>query len=451
MRLRHLGSTVAALTLSAACGDGAKSASSKAGPKVAVGPTNVAGGETSEFSGGDYAYCPEKGASFTPLELESSEIAPYVALAEGHHEASLLWQPGFVTDAIGGYEEHTSVALDVTVLSGRDVVFGEANLGYEGSGCRGTRQRQLELAIDLSTGDGALSGAFRHWVTPASDATVPGGRLLATTAKADNFDYPLRDFESTLDLDVPPVVELRRDLRVTLGFDAEAARGSFQIEITTREPASFNTEGHISPLAAVFPDDGCAPARPVSLDERIDGLVDTPRAAYRRLRTGIESGPIRAGWCDESDPSQVDFDWTEVTLRGGEPTHAYLMAQDVLIYAPFSIETADGRVRHTRTIASYLHEYGGQTGGSLPLMPVQDFERATGLRGFDLTGVEYAGVYVSLNANRAGSELQGQLFATKWEATEEHVLAPSLEWCSGPGCDRFWCQRAVDSPELACP
>jgi hypothetical protein len=449
MKLRHFGSMVAALALFVACGNGAKEAHSEAEPGLGV--TTVAGGETSELSGGNIAYCPEAGASFTPLALESAEIARHVSLAEGHHEASLLWQSAFVTDVVGGYAEHTRVSLDVTVLSARDVLFGEANLGYEGSGCRGTRQRQIELAINLSTKDGALGGSFRHWVTPANALDLPGSPLLASTSKADNFGYPLRDFESTLELDAQSVVELGRELRVQLGFDAEAVRGSLQLSITTREPASESGRGLFVPLAAVFPDDGCAPALPVSLDAAVAELGATPRDAYQRLRAGMESGPIRAGWWDESDPSQFDVEWTEVTLRGGEPTYACLSAQGVLVYAPLSIESADGRVSHTRTIASTLRADGAESGGSLPLMRGQDFERATGVHGFDFAGIEYASVYVSLLANRAGSELQGWLMATQWEATEEHALGRALEWCSGLGCDAFWCQRGIALPELACP
>src|SRR5687767_3650597 len=169
--------------LLAACGGNSQN-------RLSPTAADVAGGETSEFSGGNIAYCPDEGATFTALDVESPELAPWVALVAGQHEAPLGWTAAFASDAIGGYEPRTRISLDVRVLGARDVVFGENSLGYEGSDCNGTRAREIQLAVALRTADGALSGQFEHWVTPRVDENMPGGRYLSSTPKAGNGFYP---------------------------------------------------------------------------------------------------------------------------------------------------------------------------------------------------------------------------------------------------------------------
>jgi hypothetical protein len=422
---------VSGIVLLVACGDGDRA--SRSGPSAA---TDVAGGETSEFSGGSLAYCPEAGATVTALDLESDELRPWLALADGHHEATLGWTAAFVSDALGGYQPHTSVSLDVTVLGARDVVFGANDFGYEGSGCEGQRQRQFLLGIALRTSDGALSGQFEHWVSPALDEKVPGGRYLSSTLKADNWNYPLAGFESALELDVQPEGELGRELRFQLSFDAESARGSVAPYITSREPSSETGRGSWSPLAGVFPDNGCAPGWPVGLDAVDPALQETPNDAYARVRAALERAPVPAVWQRNVPPGDIETRWTEVSLRAGEPTHACRDFQGVLVHAPLAVDTADGLVHYRTTLVTRLGPgYAEGQNVYAPLLPVADFEAATGVSGVEFGSVEYAGVGVGVYSGAAADQLLGTLGLSKWEGFETRSLEQSLEWCAGPGCE----------------
>jgi hypothetical protein len=445
----------AAVLLVGACGDGTgtrgRAASER--PSTSASPAvEVAGGQTSEFSGGDIAYCLEVGASFIPLDLESLELASWVALASGHHEATLVWQPGFVTDAIGGFEAHTSLSLDVTVLSARDVVFGPGQ-GYEDSGCQGQRQRQIELAIELSTADGALSGSLRHFVSPITDASAPGRRVLSSTIKADNSLYPLGDFASTLELDVRPEGELSRELGFGIGFDAASARGTLAVSVTSREPTSEVGRGVWRPLSATFPDDGCGPNLPVALDAESDVLSESPLAAYGRIRDVLERAAIPAMWhnLDSALPGEGSVERTEVTLRAGDPTHACRAGQSVEVHAPLSVESADGRVRHTRSMAWALSETGVTLGGSVPWQPARDFEVGTGVQGVELGAAEFGGVFLHHYTDFMGDEIHGGLTPTKWEGFEERGTGYGLEWCAGAICADYMCRIQGRSSQLGCP
>jgi hypothetical protein len=434
MTTERVAMVVSGIALLVACGDGDRASRSQSSLAA-----DVAGGETSEFSGGNIAYCPEAGATLTELDVESDELAPWVALAAGHHEARLRWTAAFVSDAIGGYEPQTSVALDVTVLGARDVVFGGNDLGYEGSGCAGQRERQFLLGVALRTSDGALSGQFEHWVSPAVDEKVPGGRYLSSTSKADNWDYPLAGFESALELDVQPEGELGRELRFQLSFDAESARGRIAAYITSREPSSETGRSFWSPLGGVFPDNGCESGWPAALDAEDPALGEAPIDAYAGFRAALERAPVPAVWQRNVRvvPSDdIETHSTEVSLRAGEPTLACRDAQGVVVHAPFSLDTADGQIHYRANLVTRLtregiesqHEYA-------PLVPVADFEAVTGVSGVEFGAVEYAGVGVGIQSDAAGDEIRGTLGVSKWEGFETRSLEQSLEWCAGQGCE----------------
>lgn len=421
-----------------ACGEGTK----ERGSTSTQG--DVAGGETSEFSGGNIAFCPEEGATYIPLDLAAPGIASWLPLAEGQHELPLRWSPQFAASAaVSGYEEHTNVVLDVHVVSARDVVFGEANLGYEGSGCKGSRQRRFELAVDLRTADGALAGSFTHWVSPVTNPELPGGRYLASTSKAGNGSYPLASFSSALalDVDLGEATEQARDLQVFLTLYVAGLRGALGVQLTTWGP---NAWGYVSPIAARFPDDGCELALPVPLDERAGLLVDTPRGAYRRVRAQLERSPVPALWRETLEPPRAGRS-TEVTLSAGEPTHACRDFQGIYVEAPLTVQSADGLVNHTQTMATRVYVAGGGAGGvgsassgNVPLVPSADFARITGLADFDLGDSAYGGVALRSAAAPDGSR-EGTLSATDWLDGEERPIEPTLAWCDGPECARFWC------------
>ncbi|MET0414374.1 MAG: hypothetical protein ABW217_23890 [Polyangiaceae bacterium] len=214
-----------------ACGQGTKQPSSA---PTGLEQSDVAGGETSEFSGGDISYCPEAGATFVPLGLESEELEPWVAMVQGEYDTTLEWQPGLVGDAGSDAVTRTRLQLDIDVVSAQDVVFG-ATPGYEAERCEGTRELRLLLAVALRTADGALSGSFQHWVSPAKNA-----QLLTTTAMRGNAIYSSADFASAAGLVLEPGSELR--------FSLELAAGSLR-GVLTFEPA-----GSSCSVRGAFPD-----------------------------------------------------------------------------------------------------------------------------------------------------------------------------------------------------
>src|SRR5262245_29571265 len=64
----------------------------------ARGDTEIAGGETSEFSG-DIGSCALI-VSNEPLDLTRADWAPWVALVEGRHELTLGWRRLFEVDTV---------------------------------------------------------------------------------------------------------------------------------------------------------------------------------------------------------------------------------------------------------------------------------------------------------------------------------------------------------------
>jgi hypothetical protein len=76
-------------------------------------------------------------------------VAEWVALANGHHEIPLYWHRDFPDEPVSGYDEHTVLVLDVTVLEGSAVRFSP-------DGCAAGHE-ELHARIELSTADGALS------------------------------------------------------------------------------------------------------------------------------------------------------------------------------------------------------------------------------------------------------------------------------------------------------
>lgn len=239
----------------AACGDGAEERRTLQ-PAVAddsaaeTEPTMMAGGETSEFSGGNLLYCPDAGATILPLDLTSEALAAWIALIPGAHDTTLEWQPGIVADAGSEPVASTRLQLDIDLLRAQDVVFDGANLGYEGEGCNGKRERQILLAISLHTDDGALSGYFEHWVSPVEDALAEP--RLVTTSKRDNGRYPLAGFTSPGGLALAAGAELRFGLELT----ADRLRGVLMFALA-------RARGEPQGVKGAFPNYDCLPRIPI--------------------------------------------------------------------------------------------------------------------------------------------------------------------------------------------
>jgi len=159
-------------------------------PSFEPSAADYAGGETSEFSGGNVplGYCPIE-ESRTALDLERDDVASWLALATGHHTIDLRWRKVFPDPAIRGFEESTTLSLDVTPISAEDVVCRTGGAGgYEAEGVDGRVLRRFELGIELSTADGAVQAAFPARFFPLRDvvALVRRPRLRAPVVHRGN-------------------------------------------------------------------------------------------------------------------------------------------------------------------------------------------------------------------------------------------------------------------------
>lgn len=425
--------------LVAACGGGERD-----GAEAAEGRGDVAGGETSEFSGGDIEGCPEI-VSNTALNLEDVEIASWAALAEGHHELALAWQRDFLIDTLSGFEEQTELTLDVTLLGGRELVYGTGGYdSYEYEGCDGTRARQLELDVALETADGALTANFPHWVELHSDPGAPGGRRLSSAqVREGNGTYGAPSFTSGIEFGLDPGLGGSPMLSVMLVFDAESARGSVVPYVVLPPQGERGGDSATwSPLSGSFPDDGCGAwyRRAVPLDEVNAELGTTPLAAYESsdLR---QTATFVAGWEEAGNPigTPAIQSWTEVTVTPGAPTRACQESDRVSIHTSLSIETADGRVSLTQPATLSLGRNSGTIGGSLsPWIPTSAFQGATGMD-VDLGDSEYGAVEINY-WDDAGGDVEGNLSVLSWRNFDyDRSAHPQLRWCAGSKCDAMWC------------
>src|SRR5688572_19734699 len=140
-------------------------------PRIEPAAADYAGGETSEFSGGEYplGYCPIE-QSRTALDLGREDVASWLALATGQHTIDLRWKKTFPDPAIRGFEETTTLTLDVTPIAVEDVLCRTGGAGgYEAEGLDGTIQRRFDLGIQLASADGAIQAAFPARFFPLRD------------------------------------------------------------------------------------------------------------------------------------------------------------------------------------------------------------------------------------------------------------------------------------------
>lgn len=432
-----------------ACGGSGESARPSGGGEAGGGdredsapadlePGPVAGGETSEFSGGDIAYCPEVRSS-EPLPLDDAELAPWVAVAAGHHEQTLGWQREFLSDAVRGFEEHTTVSIDVTVLGARERVYGDGGFGgYEFEACRDRRSRQLDLEIRLETADGAVAASFREWYEPR--ITDVGPTLERIWLDPDVVIGDI-DFSGSLELGLDGALQGTPRLSVAVSFGAESVFGSLLPLISPpEEDAALGSSWR--PIRAEFPDDGCAGHdAPIALDDSIESLSDTPRLAFERAAAAYAAeSPIPAGWeapfyrqvpvdVDVPPPTQVD-----VSL--GEPTHACRSSDIAIVYAPLTVVSADGRVNVTRSVGVALYgDAGAGSSTDSPWVPAAVFEQHFGLSGVALDDGAVGRIALSTNLNLEGDGVEGYLTAWQWNAfNEDLAAAPRFRWCRGTIC-----------------
>jgi hypothetical protein len=425
-------------------------------PSVESGAADYAGGETSEFSGGDVplGYCPIE-ESRTVLDLERDDVASWLALATGHHTIDLRWRKAFPDAAIRGFEENTTLSLDVTPISAEDVVCRTGGAGgYEAEGVDGRVLRRFELGIELSTADGAIRAAF-----PARffrNVNYAGDRIL----EGGIGQLPFADVAGTLELGVDPALfGVTQTLSVLLIFDGQAPRGTIEPWVTLRYVGSSTPRW--SPVTATFPAPGagCDVGSLIPLDEPYPPIGGTPRAAYDELRALFPESPVKGAWLDDiAGPVEPgDLLWADVSLRAGEPRHACGLndSAGIHIYTTVRIETADGRVRAEPSViadigglsASRPRELTSSMMSTSGWMPRSEFEASAGVPELELGRAEYAAFRLFQSFSAVDGQLQGELRLLKWEDYRASVLdKPALYWCAGPDCERRWCIEATADP-----
>ena len=438
------------VVLLAACSEGGSwvrpspGGSERASSPATEASGDVAGGETSEFTGGGDP-CDEI-ASSEPVALDDPEVASWVAMAQGHHEQTLGWRRLALSDEVAGFAEHTTLSIDVNVLGAREIVLGSSGPDDELFGCSRRRGRQIELEITLATGDGAVATSFRSWFHPAP--TGSRGMVLQYYGQTTDSSGPI-DLNGTLELGLDPALGGTPLLLVELEFGADSVQGSLLPSVM---PEVGDREGTPWwPIEALFPDDGCGgEGRSIGLDEPFAAIGETPRAYYQRMVGARLHVPTPAAWkskpsYDLPSPLDVPLDLpppTEVSLGFGEPTRACAIDTYVTVYAPLTVTTADGRVNLTQPFAFNLSEAPTFTMSGVrayiveptPWVPAAEFDEQMGIDGVNLPR-GYGSI--SFELSWENSLIEGRIVVTQWDAFRQRAVAyPVLEWCQGAFCVR---------------
>jgi len=436
--------------------------SSDAAQSAPADDARIAGGETTEFSGGSvpFGYCPRV-TSRTSLDVTHEDVAKLVALAAGHHEVPLHWRREFPDERIRGFAESTTLLLDVQVTAAEEVVCASApdDTSYETSGFR-AMYRRLELAVEFSTADGAVRGSFQ--APFVMGATETGERYLFGGDRVS-----LDELQGTLDLGVDPeIVTDPKTLSVDITFSEQSVHGA----LTPWVILSGGGKPSWVPVSGTFPasDEGCEGGTGVPLDEPLESLGDTPRAAYELARARLPAQPLRAVWHEAYNPSSL-LSWTELTLSAGAPTHACLIQQELSIYAPLRVESADGRLAIETAVSTRVGLQPAATGPasavsyfsmSAPESWTQrtEFEANAGIRDLDLGTVDYAALRLfqefrieSQVFDIEGDQLQGELSVRTWVNYHGSGFDPVyLDWCAG-ACEAYWCGLVGTNDGSSCP
>lgn len=419
-------------------GPSAETRAERARTRLPEPSADVAGGETSEFSG-NIASCPEI-ASSEPLDLADPEVASWVAMAQGHHEQTLGWRRLILSDEVVGFTEHTTVSIDVNVLRGREVAYGSGgNTDNELAGCEGLRARQIELEITLTTGDGAVVTTFRRWFQPGPTDTR--GTVLHHHGLNPDGSGALDSLSGTLELRPDPALGGIPWVGVELEFSADSVRGSLSTGIAP-DAGAWNLSSW-SPIEAVFPDDPCgSQGGSIGLDDSLEYLAGTPRAYYQRIVRSLAGKLIAAVWRSspsnvQPSPLDVPLDVpapTTVSLSLGEPTLACAVETSATLHAPLTVTTADGLVSFTQPFVFDLSDSGTYVGERTPWVPAADFNAHGGIGGLNLER-GYGSIYFQHGMTWWNGLIEGSLEVSQWDAfTEGRPAYPVLEWCNAPQC-----------------
>lgn len=371
-----------------------------------------------------------------PLSLERPELKPWLERVSGHHEASLGWKKLYVTDRVRGYDESTTLSMDVVVLAAEDAIYTPG----PASECGPSFQRSMDVEVQLATGDGALRGSFRHSLVfvPSYSGEDGAPRLESN----QGVSLELESLANTFELEVDPLLGIDpesviRQLTVFFSFQEDGIHGSLQPMLSTLPDAAGNRHPW-APIEAVFPHD-CSEGE--ALDEVWTELGGAPRALYEAYASRWPTQPMTARYVDPEDFPRSDrpLAETRVTVSVG-PLGRVCDVHDrgLRFFGPLLLETADGRVRFAHEMETDL--VGHASSLESPLAPAGEFERSLGIQGVDLGTSTHGRVQFSNTFGAGFAEMFGRLRVASASPLERSPVTPALVWCAG----RATCEPATE-------
>jgi hypothetical protein len=454
MHIPRLVSASLAATLLAACGDSTGSSQ----PARATS-TSIAGGETSEFSGGStpLGYCPVI-LSRTALDLARDDVTPWTDLAAGHHDVALRWRRAVPDDTIRGFDVDTRLSIDVVPVAAEELLCNNGDYSYQPEGLERWRSRRFDLAIELSTADGAIRMSFQSvFHTLSGERGLLGEAIL-----------PFADNAGALELGLDPSLPLdSQALYIWLQFSEQGTFGAITSRVTLPAADVTDAASFYDPIAAEFPapDVGCNEGRSVPLDTHQSEFGATPRGAYEAALSLLPSAPLDAAWFAPNQPS-VALAWTDVTLTAGAPERACFHDSWLMVYTSLHIESADGGAAGELPVIARLFRILPEDHAGLAVrIDMRAAENWTASAEFMASGVvrdvqlgeaEYAAQQLyatAVDVDRDQEELRGELAVQKWQDyAASRVDQPVLRWCGGLACERdSWCFGAAPGDGSSCP
>jgi hypothetical protein len=358
------------------------------------------------------------------LALDSSLVAPLLQNVSGHHETSLFWERQFVTDAMRGFDERTTLALDVTVLEAEQTHYVPS--AQAAAGCTEYYSYHLGTDVRLTTADGALDASFPHQLR------CDDGACSSAPKSVLPIDGSIGQLELEADptLGMDPTLESEANLEVLLAFGDDGLRGDVAPRVTWPRDDS---ELPISwmPAWGFFPGKWCL-SSPVVMGEASAELEARVRDVYASLARVWPSEAVEASWVPASFAAP-----TEVTLELGPPSMACLDSVDYpTVFAPLVIKTADGSVDFSGELRADLYPDGRvQASANSPFASVSDFEEVAGVRGIDFGPARHGRVSL-FSTFEPERETFGAGLRVEADSTvpRDSVELPMLTWCSGDGC-----------------
>ncbi len=274
--------------------------------------------------------------------------------------------------------------------------------------------------------------------SPSEAPVAPEGSVVAgpngTCQSPEAQEVPLEGSTGTLSLELDPTLQvdgilpMERALSLYLSFTPSGPRGNFDVRMHWPSAGAASERQVWAPAQAHFPGEHCM-ADFVALTGGDSEHERLATARYQELASAWPREPIAADWTPEGFAAA-----TEVTLELGAPIGACVYPTgNVELTAALRVGTADGLVQHQTKVRAYRSRDGTyELNAEGPLVPLQDFERVTGVRARPLGDATHGSVdlFGFLEPARERMSLALSLYATR--GLERVELEPaSLSWCTG--------------------